>query len=211
MIPNRVLTIAVGSKNPVKLAAASEGVRRALECVYPNSSFESEGFDVASGVPDQPFGDAETKRGALNRCLAAFESYKVSHGGSEPSFSVGLEGGCVWTESSEAPLPIHQTLECFAWMVVYDGKQCGFARTCSFTLPAAISDLVKQGMELGDADDKVFKMLNSKQKGGTVGNLTKGVIDRTDYYIPAIILACVPFVTPELYPPSITTEGGDRT
>ena len=56
---------------------------------------------------------------------------------------------------------------------------------------------------LGDADDAVFADTNSKQKGGTVAKVTKGMIDRTAYYEHALHLALVPFVhdesTPGLY------------
>ena len=54
-------------------------------------------------------------------------------------------------------------------------------------------------MELGNADDKVFSTVNSKQKGGTVGKLTRGVIDRAQYYESAVILAMIPFIWPSLY------------
>jgi len=40
---------------------------------------------------------------------------------------------------------------------------------------------------------------NSKQKSGAVGHLTKGVIDRTAYYVPAVVLAYIPWENPELY------------
>ena len=49
-------------------------------------------------------------------------------------------------------------------------------------------------MELGDADDKVFQDINSKQKGGTIGKCTKGLIDRTQYYEHALACALVPFI-----------------
>ena len=49
-------------------------------------------------------------------------------------------------------------------------------------------------MELGDADDAVFKDTNSKQKGGTIGKCTHGLIDRTKYYEHALLCALVPFV-----------------
>ena len=56
---------------------------------------------------------------------------------------------------------------------------------------------------LGDADDAVFADTNSKQKGGTVAKVTKGMVDRTAYYEHALHLALVPFVhdesTPGLY------------
>jgi inosine/xanthosine triphosphatase len=54
-------------------------------------------------------------------------------------------------------------------------------------------------MELGDADDAVFKTVNSKQGQGTIGALTHGIISRRDYYVPAIIMAHIPFNFPTLY------------
>jgi non-canonical (house-cleaning) NTP pyrophosphatase len=77
-------------------------------------------------------------------------------------------------------------------------------------------------MELGDADDVIFKRSNSKQGDGVVGILTGGLIDRTgvapiyerwrrdppaalsallcaEYYVPAVVLALVPFLNSELY------------
>jgi len=76
----------------------------------------------------------------------------------------------------------------------------GCARTSAFALPPAICALVAAGMELGDADDKVFGSSNAKQAGGTVGHLTLGVIDRTLYYEQAVVLAFIPFHWPDLYP-----------
>ena len=53
---------------------------------------------------------------------------------------------------------------------------------------------MNEGMELGDADDAVFNDTNSKQKGGTVGKLTHGAIDRTAYYVHALHMALIPFL-----------------
>jgi non-canonical (house-cleaning) NTP pyrophosphatase len=54
-------------------------------------------------------------------------------------------------------------------------------------------------MELGQADDQVFNQSHSKQKNGAVGLLTNDLIDRSEYYKQAVILALVPFLKPELY------------
>jgi len=59
--------------------------------------------------------------------------------------------------------------------------------------------IINEGMELGTADDIIFKRSNSKQQNGSVGLLTKGAIDRTAYYEHAVTLAFVPFITNELY------------
>ena len=66
-------------------------------------------------------------------------------------------------------------------------------------MPIKISNLIKKGYELGDADDMVFKRSNSKQKNGAVGILTDNLIKRTDYYSHAIILALIPFTNTKLY------------
>ena len=51
-----------------------------------------------------------------------------------------------------------------------------------------------QPRELGDADDAVFNEVNSKQKGGTVAKATKGMMDRTAYYVHALHCALASFV-----------------
>ena len=188
---SKILVVAVGSTNPVKINAARNGLSLAFQTNI--SADNVTGFNVPSLVPDQPMGDTETKQGAINRAKAAYDAYfevnKV-----KPNYGVGLEGGIqVLNDGSN-------DMECFAYMVVYDGNKYGSSRTCSFNLPKAISSLVLNGMELGDADVKIFGEANSKQRGGTVGHLTKGVVDRTKYYEQAMILATIPFLNEELYP-----------
>ena len=137
-------------------------------------------------------GDNETKTGAGNRAKHAFEHYHSKHD-TYPDFGVGLEGGVDFKEQYE--------LECFAWCVIFDGVKYGAAKSASFNLPSAVGKLVADGMELGHADDAVFGTTNSKQGQGAVGQLTRGLISRTAYYEPVVVLACIPFLWPELYPP----------
>lgn len=73
------------------------------------------------------------------------------------------------------------------------------AKTGSFMLPPAMSDLIKKGMELGDADDKISGRTKSKHGSGTVGYLSNGMIGRSSYYVHAIILALVPWIRPDMY------------
>ena len=190
IMTSKILVVAVGSTNPVKINAARNGLSLAFQTnISPDNVT---GFNVPSLVPDQPMGDSETKQGAINRAKAAYDAYLDKHK-VKPSFGVGLEGGIqVLNDGSN-------DMECFAYMVVYDGNKYGSSRTCSFNLPKAISTLVLNGMELGDADVRIFGEANSKQRGGTVGHLTKGVVDRTKYYEQAMILATIPFLNEELY------------
>lgn len=62
-----------------------------------------------------------------------------------------------------------------------------------------IIELIKEGKELGEADDIVFQRNNSKQENGAVGILTGDVVDRTKCYTEAVILALIPFKNVNLY------------
>ena len=61
------------------------------------------------------------------------------------------------------------------------------------------------GMELGEANDRVFATVNSKQGGGAYGLLTDGRYTRESIYTQTLIIALTPFVN-ELYPHA---NGGD--
>jgi inosine/xanthosine triphosphatase len=170
-----------------KIAAACEPVCS----TKPNIS--ASGYDVPSGVSDQPMGEDETKQGAINRAKSAWQAH-IDVNGCSPDFSVGLEGGLVVYDGE---------MLCTAYMACFDGDMIGTSRTASFAIPPAMAALVTGGMELGDADDAVFKTVNSKQGEGTVGALTRGVINRISYYEPAIVLAMVPLLwKDDLYIPT---------
>jgi non-canonical (house-cleaning) NTP pyrophosphatase len=81
-----------------------------------------------------------------------------------------------------------------AWVVIYarDGRM-GKARSGAFVLPREVTVLVAEGLELGDADDRVFGQSNSKQKNGSIGLLTGDVITRATYYTPTVSMALIPF------------------
>ena len=88
----------------------------------------------------------------------------------------------------------------FAWVVILDSSREGKGRSGEFFLPIKVAELVNQGLELGEADDRVFAQHNSKQKNGAVGLLSADAITRAELYIPAVIFALIPFRNPELYP-----------
>ncbi len=173
--------IIVASKNPIKIQSALQG----FEEMFPNQKFQAEGISVPSGVSDQPIGQEETFTGALNRAQNAKNERP------EADFWVGIEGGNLKFESE---------MEVMAWIVVLDKNRMGKARTAGFYLPPKIVDLVNQGYELGDADDIVFGVDNSKQNMGSAGLLTQGVMNRIRFYVPAVILALIPFKQEKLYP-----------
>jgi inosine/xanthosine triphosphatase len=173
--------IVIASKNPVKINATLSGFQK----MFPGETFEIVSVSVSSNVNDQPKNDNETFQGAWNRADNA--SKEVS----DADFWVGIEGGIEEKNSD---------METFAWVVIKSiNKKIGKSRTGTFFLPKQITELIKQGKELGEADDMVFRRTNSKQENGAVGILTDNVVDRTKYYIEAIVLALIPFKNKELY------------
>ena len=81
------INIAIGSKNPVKVMAATTGIKKALEALYRDTTeldknivINETGIDVKSGVPDQPIGDEETKLGAKNRATNVYQEYLAQNG-----------------------------------------------------------------------------------------------------------------------------------
>ena len=183
------MQIIVGSQNPVKIRA----VESAFEQVFPQTLFQISGCEAISGVSDQPMSDGETLLGAQNRA----DDCQRQH--PEADYWVGLEGGCQFEGDA---------LEAYAWMVIRTQNQVGKARTAAFILPNAVAQLVRQGLELGDADDQVFGQKNSKQRGGAVGLLTRNIIDRQSYYEHALILALIPFLHTDLYGVESASSGG---
>ena len=174
--------IVVASKNPVKI----EAVRRGFLSLFPDQAFHVEAVSTPSGVSDQPMSDLETLTGALNRAKNARSLTP------EADYWVGVEGGVAQMEND---------LAVFAWIVIQTNELTGKSRTGTFFLPKTIADLVRQGLELGDADDIVFQSQNSKQQNGAIGLLTDNVIDRIKLYQHAVILALVPFKNKSLYQP----------
>jgi inosine/xanthosine triphosphatase len=172
--------IVIASKNPVKIQAVKNGFKK----MFPSQKFEFISVSVASGVSDQPLSNNETFLGAKNRADNASKELK------DADFYCGIEGGIG---------PIDNEMEAFAWVVVKSVDRYGKSRTATFFLPKQVVQLIKEGKELGDADDIVFNRKNSKQESGAVGILTGDIIDRTKYYTEAIILALIPFKNVDLY------------
>jgi non-canonical (house-cleaning) NTP pyrophosphatase len=86
-------------------------------------------------------------------------------------------------------------LMAFAWMAIAakDGP-VSETRSVTLPLPPEVQELVFDGLELGEANDRVFSTLNSKQGGGAFGLLTDGLMTRESVYTQTLILALIPFV-----------------
>jgi non-canonical (house-cleaning) NTP pyrophosphatase len=81
-----------------------------------------------------------------------------------------------------------------AWMVIGDSHGCmGQARTTTLPIPPAVKQLLLQGFELGEANDRIFDTQHSKQAGGAFGLLTRNRMTRESVYTQALMLALLPF------------------
>lgn len=174
----------VGSQNPVKLEAVSV----AFASFFQEDSFDVQPVSVPSGVGTQPLSDVETLTGATNRAKTARALDP------DADFWVGIEGGL-----HPSPGDVNSYLS-FSWVVVLGRDRFGRGRSASYELPLAICDLIRQGMELGDADDLIFGVSGSKRDSGGVGLLTDDRVTRSQFYAEAVKLALIPFVNPDLFP-----------
>lgn len=172
------MKIAVGSRNPAKVAA----VRSTVVAVWPDSDVR--GVGVPSGVSAMPMSDAECLAGAQNRAEAARAALDADLG-------VGLEGG---VHRDDAGLML------MGWVAIVgrDGRQ-GIAGTARLPLPASIAERVLAGEELGPVMDDLLGVHKSNHRGGAVGALTNGLILRADAFAMAVSYALSPFVAPEFY------------
>lgn len=176
-----VARLVIGSKNPVKV----EAVRSGFTALFPETPCVTEGISVPSGVADQPMSEAETLFGAENRAAASRKAQ------TDADYWFGIEGGIA---------EINGELSVFAWIVTLSKNDgIGRGRTATFFLPPPVAALVRQGIELGEADDRIYGTSNSKQNVGAAGLLSNNVITRTTLYQPAVIMSLFPFKNPKLY------------
>ena len=177
------MKIVVASRNPVKVGATTQ----AFKTLFPDAVLDVTSVNVESGVGDQPDSDEATRRGARMRALGARDAEP------DAEFWVGLEGGIEVVDDQ---------LMAFAWMAV-QGRvgDVSEARSTTLPLPPEVKKLVVSGLELGEANDRVFSTVNSKQGGGAYGLLTDGLYTREGIYTQTLIMALIPFVN-TLYPQS---------
>ncbi|MFC3835091.1 MULTISPECIES: inosine/xanthosine triphosphatase [Deinococcus] len=174
--------VVVGSTNPTKVQAVAR-VFAALDA-GPGDPPEVRGVAVPSGVPDQPLGVGQTRRGAVNRARAALQVPGATWG-------FGLEGGVRFERGA-------------AWLfgivaVARPGGVIHVTRTSELRLPPAVAGRVRAGEELGPVMDEMLGTVDIKRGRGTVGAATRGLVTRSAVWEQATALCIAPVITPELY------------
>ncbi|HEX7018338.1 MAG TPA: inosine/xanthosine triphosphatase [Patescibacteria group bacterium] len=160
--------IFVGSTNPVKINA----VVNATSETWPDVIVE--GFEVPSGISEQPMSDEETRQGATNRAKAALEAGLKGHSSTGEALGIGLEGG-VFKQGPE--------LWSTVWVVVVDKDgNMSESNGARFKVPDQIAQPILKGGEMGPVVSQLFGRNDIKQKQGAIGVITQGFVDRTEEY-----------------------------
>lgn len=149
--------IAIGTKNKAKTAAVEVVAAQYFEqCTFTHIS-------VPSGVSEQPFSDAETRQGAINRAIHAREATGADMG-------FGLEGGVYELDG---------VMYCCNWgaVALQDGTVIS-SSGASFVLPEEIAVKLRNGEELGPVMDVFTKTKDSRHHVGAIGIFTEGLVDR---------------------------------
>lgn len=170
--------VAVASANPAKINA----VKTAFAHAFAGIDFDVRGVATDSGVAAQPMSSEETLQGARNRIAALQAQWSLQPADFYVAIEAGLDEGMT-----------------FAWMLVSNGHTTGQARSASLMLPPQVVSRLAQGEELGDVMDALAGSHNIKQAGGAIGLLTADKLSRSNVYHQALILALIPFLSPQWF------------
>ena len=155
------MNFVIGSVNMAKVIAANDVVSQH----FPHSTISS--VEVGSGVSNQPYGDEETRLGAINRALRAA-------GKNGETIGIGLEGG--------VRLIDEQMYLCnWGALALPNGKRFT-AGGAQIPLPQEIAVRVAAGNELGHVVDTYFELSGIRSKEGAIGMFTAGAVNRNDLF-----------------------------
>ncbi len=172
------MLVRIGSENPSKIRA----VKMVFSKIF-NFEMEFEGVAVDSAVPPQPFND-DTVRGAKNRARMAI---------GDADYSVGLEAGLFWEEE------IGDYVDRAYCAILDKFGRMTLGHSGGFLYPPEIIHMVKSGLEVGEAMEKISGIEEIKKKMGAIGYLSKGLINRDEFNAQAVLMAMIPRIRPELY------------
>ncbi|MDH4123773.1 MAG: inosine/xanthosine triphosphatase [Thermoplasmata archaeon] len=171
------LRIRVGSANEVKIAA----VEKVLRPLY--GLIEIKGVDVPSGVPEQPKSE-EVLQGAINRAKAAI---------GDAHLGIGIEAGLFWHDTIQSYFDVQFCA------VVDSAGRVTVGHGPGFCYPPAVIDQIREGKSVNDAMQYLTGIKSIGRKTGSVGYLSKELINRTTLTEMAVITAFIPRMRPELY------------
>jgi inosine/xanthosine triphosphatase len=168
------MTVAIGSKNPTKLAA----VERAFSDFFHDERINFTSAETESGVSEQPMSIQETIQGAVNRAIMSVR------GGAD--YSVGIEGGLSFHDINGDERGIEISFVCVldCKSGIYEIASChGFG-----VFPRVLKH-VRTGKSLSDAMDKEYGITEIGKNNGYIGWLSDNTITRESSAYDAVYLA----------------------
>lgn len=166
------VTVTLGSTNPAKIS----GVRKAFEAYFASPLVT--GYNVESGVPNQPFDD-ELYIGARNRAMSAMKRGKSD-------YYVGIEGGIIRIDgkcySTTCAVVLNSQLT----------EHTGYS--LMFEVPETYMEIVRRGYELGEATDMLTGERDTKKGKGLIGVLSLQRLDREKLVTESVLVALMHFV-----------------
>jgi len=178
-----LLRVIVGSKNPAKV----EGVKRAFNLLGP---VIVESVEVRTSVGPQPMSLRETVKGAVERAVNAMRKGF--------NYSVGVEAGLY---KFPPALTGYMEVQVAALLDGEGGITVGMSP--SFEFPQRVVRELEEG-KAPEAEVVIEDLTGVKgigERGGAIGFLTKGRLDRVALTELAVLMALVPRLNPGLYPP----------
>jgi len=178
------MRIAVGSTNPVKVAA----VRDVVQALY-GSGVEVLAVAVDPGVRAQPIGVEEILQGAINRAIRAREATDADMG-------VGIEAGLVpiqrFTLTGYVDVQWCAVVDCDGRITVGHGP--GFEYP-----PSVIVRVFREDLEVGRVVEELSGIRDIGKRVGAIGWLSKGATNRREFTRWSVLMAFIPRIREELY------------
>ena len=172
------IIVAVGSGNPVKVAA----VRDVFTEAFSGTQLKIVERSVESGVSEQPF-EAETVTGAINRARNAME-------GTDAHYGVGVEAGLFLNDTSGKYMDVQYCA------IIDRDRKITIGHGAGFSYPEeVISVVLDRGATIGDAMKTVYGKEDIGKKEGAVGFLSKGLLNRKELTEHAVIAALIPRIS----------------
>ncbi|MCQ2056394.1 MAG: inosine/xanthosine triphosphatase [archaeon] len=162
------IDVAVGSLNFVKV----EAVREVMERIYGDVRIFA--TNVSSGVSEQPF-EEETEKGARNRAESCIGSHTLG---------VGIEAGV---------FDRYGCLYDIQYCAIIDRqKNVTIGMGPGFRYPGDVSRLVRSGMTVSEAIEKIYGEHDIGRSSGAIGVLSRGILDRKELTKQSVIAAMIP-------------------
>ncbi len=171
------MIVKIGSENPSKINAVKMVFSRIFrfEIRYIGEKVDSE-------VPSQPFGE-ETLHGAINRARKLKNC----------DYCIGIEAGLFFEEE------VKKYIDRAYCAIIDKFRNLTIGHSGGFYYPPEVIKLVKSGMEVGEAMEKISGIKDIKKKMGAIGYLSKGLINRDEFNAQAVLMAMIPRIRNELY------------